>query len=223
VQRHVNITIPWLLEDGKVVTVVVPSVEETSITDLQAGVDALARRIKKSNLREVLSRTASRDTLRRLASGQSAGFTRLLSALLGLSRLDFLRGEERRKYYAVDPSKRLMSEDISAGTVVVSNIGSIQSGSTGKFALLDVIAPQVFAVGISGVRESPTVVTGDSGDKTIAIRSTLPFCLCFDHRAFEFGELLPFIGRLNKFFADPTLLLPLLGDTPRPDLSMSTA
>ena len=212
VQRHVNVTLPWLLEDGKVVTVVVPSVEGASIVDLQTRLEALARRINGSNLNELLNRTARLDTLRRLASGQATGFTRLLSAMLGLSKFDSLRGAERRKYYAADPLKRLTPEDVSAGTVVVSNIGAIKSGNTGKFALLDVVAPQVFAVGVSAVRESPAVVRGGNGEKIVAIRSTLPFCLCFDHRAFEFGELLPFLRRLDQFFADPSLLVPLLGD-----------
>ena len=219
VQRHVNVTLPWLLSDGKVVTVVVPRVEETSIVDLQTGIEALARKIDGSNLREVLNRTASRDTFRRLASGQAAGFTRLLSVLLGLSKLDSLRGDERRKYYAVDPSKRLAPEDINSGTVVISNVGSIQSGGTGKFALLDIVAPQVFAVGISAVRESPVVVTGGAGEMAVAIRSILPLCLVFDHRAFEFGELLPFLRRLDQLFADPSLLLPLLGGPAQPVLS----
>jgi pyruvate dehydrogenase E2 component (dihydrolipoamide acetyltransferase) len=218
VQRHVNVTLPWLLENGKVVTVVVPHVEETSIADLQAGIESLARRIDGSNLPEVLNQTASRDTLQRLMSGQAAGFTRLLSALLGLSKFTSLHGKERRRYYAVDPSARLTPEDISTGTVVVSNIGSIQGGRTGKFALLDIVAPQVFAVGISAVRESAVVVTGRSGEKTVTIRSVLPFCLVFDHRAFEFGELLPFLTHLDRLFADPSLLVPLLDGAAQPAL-----
>ena len=221
VQRHVNITLPWLLENGKVVTVVVPRVEETSIMELQAGIEALAGRIDGSNLQEVLTQTASRDTIRRLASGQAAGFVRVLSVLLGLSRLAPLRGEERRRYYAADPSLRLTPQDINTGTVVVSNTGSIQSGQTGKFALLDIVAPQVFAVGVSAVRDSPVVVAAADGQKTVAIRSILPFCLVFDHRAFEFSELLPFLRRLDQLFADPKLLLPLLGDAPLPALTRS--
>ena len=221
VQRHVNVTLPWLLDDGKVVTVVVPHAEETSIVDLQAGIEALAQRIAGSNLREVLNQAASRDTLRRLASGQAAGFMRLISALLRLSKLDSLRGEERRRYYAADSSTRLTPRDISTGTVVVSNIGSIQSRHTGKFALLDIVAPQVFAVGISAIREAPVVVTGGTGEKIIAIRSVLPFCLVFDHRAFEFGELLPFLERLDQFFSDPSLLLPLLGDAQPADADLT--
>jgi pyruvate dehydrogenase E2 component (dihydrolipoamide acetyltransferase) len=134
-----------------------------------------------------------------------------VSLLLGLTRLPRLKGEERRKYYSLDPSKRLTAKDINAGTVVVSNIGSLQGGHSGKFGLIDIVAPQVFTVGISAVAERPSVVTGKDGEKTVGIRSILPFCLVFDHCAFEFGELLPFLRRLDQLFADPSELLPLIG------------
>ena len=210
VQRHVNVTLPWLLADGKVVTVVVPRAEEASIVELQSYVNRLAERIGNSNMHEVLNRTATHDTIHKLKTGQMAGFARLVSVLLGLTRFTRLKGKERRKYYARDPSKRLTAKDINAGTVVISNIGSIQAGQTGRFGLIDVVAPQVFAVGISAVQERPSVVTGAGGEKTVGIRSVLPFCLVFDHRAFEFGELLPFLRRLDQLFANPSQLLPLM-------------
>ena len=94
---------------------------------------------------------------------------------------------------------------------MVSNIGSIQSGVPGKFGLLDVITPQVFAVGISAIEERPGIVRDADGHKTIGIRSFLPFCLVFDHRAFELGELLPFVRRLDEIFARPQELIPLIG------------
>jgi pyruvate dehydrogenase E2 component (dihydrolipoamide acetyltransferase) len=211
VQPHVNVTLPWLLEDGKVVTVVVPRVEEASIVKLQSSMNRLAERIANSNMSEVLNRAASHDTIRKIATGQLAGFSRLVSLLLGLTRPTFLRGAERKRYYSLDPSERLTAKDINSGTVVVSNIGSIQGGQTGKFGLIDIVAPQVFAIGISAVQERPSVVTGKDGEKTIGIRSILPFCLVFDHRAFEFGELLPFLERLDQLFANPSEMLPLMG------------
>jgi pyruvate/2-oxoglutarate dehydrogenase complex dihydrolipoamide acyltransferase (E2) component len=140
-----------------------------------------------------------------------AGFSRVASVLLGLTRLPRLKGGERREYYSLDPSKRLTEKDINAGTVVVSNIGSIQGGHAGMFGLIDIVAPQVFAIGISAVAERPSVITSKDGEKSVGIRSILPFCLVFDHRAFEFGELLPFLKRLDQLFANPSELLPLTG------------
>ena len=132
VQRHVNVTLPWLLADGKVVTVVVPRVEEASIVELQSYINRLAERIGNSNMHEVLNRTATHDTIHKLKTGQMAGFARLVSVLLGLTRFTRLKGKERRKYYARDPSKRLTAKDINAGTVVISNIGSIQDRADGQ-------------------------------------------------------------------------------------------
>jgi hypothetical protein len=159
----------------------------------------------------VLSRTALHDTLRKLGSGHPAGFARVVSLFLGLTRLDRLRGSARREYYSIDPSERLTVGNINTGTVVVSNVGSLGEGLAGRFGLLDIVSPQVFAVGISRLQERPGVVQGTGGGKTVGIRSILPFCLVFDHRAFELGELVPFLERLESFFSDPTRIMSILG------------
>jgi pyruvate/2-oxoglutarate dehydrogenase complex dihydrolipoamide acyltransferase (E2) component len=208
-QPHVNVTIPWLLEDGTTLSVVFPRVEEKSLAELQDAIDRLGRGIKNSDLREVLSVTALHDTLRRVRSGNPAGIMRVISAALGLNRLPFLRGTSRKSYYGTDASTRLGARDIDAGTVVVSNIGSIRKEGDGKFLLIDVIDPQVFAVGISALQERPGIATGQDGVKTVGIRTVLPLCLVFDHRAFEFSALLPFLERVGRLLADPSLILPL--------------
>ena len=47
------------------------------------------------------------------------------------------------------------------------------------------------------------VITNDKGEKEIAIRKTLGFCIAFDHRAIDFAEIIPFIKRLDEIFANP--------------------
>lgn len=52
--------------------------------------------------------------------------------------------------------------DILGGTVTVSNLGSIYRGP-GQVALLEILPPQVFAVGISALQEKPGVYTDQRG------------------------------------------------------------
>lgn len=101
-----------------------------------------------------------------------------------------------------DPGEGLSPADIGDSTVTVSNIGSI-CRSPGQFSLLEILPPQVFAVGISAMQERPGVFTDRSGEKAIGIRKILPMCLAFDHRVLDFGDLIPFISRLDKLFAEP--------------------
>lgn len=107
--------------------------------------------------------------------------------------------------HASTDSSRLSAADLLGGTVTVSNIGSI-CRSSGHIALLEILPPQVFAVGIAAMQEKPGVWTGPSGQPSIGIRKVLPMCLAFDHRVLDFIELVPFLSTLDAIFADPSIL-----------------
>lgn len=95
-----------------------------------------------------------------------------------------------------------LPKDIAGGTVTVSNLGSI-CRTSGAVALLEIISPQVLAVGIASVQEKPGVFVNQAGEKEIGIRTFLSMCLAFDHRAFDFGDIVPFIQRLDGIFQKP--------------------
>lgn len=97
----------------------------------------------------------------------------------------------------------LFPKDIASGTVTVSNLGSICK-TNGSLALLEIIPPQVFAIGIASTQEKPGVYHNQNGTKEIGIRQYLPMSLTFDHRAFDFGDIVPFIERLDDIFQNPS-------------------
>ena len=69
--------------------------------------------------------------------------------------------------------------------------------------LLEILPPQVFAVGISALQENPGVYTDQRGEKAIGVRRYLPMCLAFDHRVMDFSGLVPFLKRMDEIFASP--------------------
>lgn len=103
---------------------------------------------------------------------------------------------------AFDPRGGLSPEHITGSTVTVSNIGSI-CRSPGHFGLLEILPPQIFVVGISAAQDRPGVYTDAEGRQQIGVRKILPICLAFDHRALDFGSLVPFLQRMDKIFAEP--------------------
>ena len=70
-------------------------------------------------------------------------------------------------------------------------------------ALLEIIPPQIFAIGIGATQKKPVVVQDDNGIDRIDIRQVLPMCIAFDHRALDFGEIVPFLERLDDIFDNP--------------------
>ena len=104
----------------------------------------------------------------------------------------------------VDISGQLNPKDMLNGTITVSNIGSICK-APGQFNLIDVIAPQTTAIGISAIQRQPRVCVVD-GEEKILPRSVMPICIAFDHRAMGFYDIVPFIDRLEEVFAAPEVI-----------------
>ncbi len=91
-------------------------------------------------------------------------------------------------------SKKLTADDITGGTVTVTNVGS-----TGNAFLLPVInQPQVMILSTDGVRRRPVVVTDDTGAESIAIHSVGNLTLGWDHRAFDGAYAAQFLERVKE-------------------------
>lgn len=164
----VNIDVPWLLPDGKMISLTAFGVERKSLREIAADMEALRARVERTDFDMLL---------RAIATGQIQNI----------------------------PADWVQPDQVAAGTVTVSNLGSI-CRTSGSVALLEILPPQVLAVGVSALQEKPGVFVNAEGRKEIGIRKTLPLCLAFDHRAFDFGDVVPMIQRLDELFAAPQAL-----------------
>jgi len=200
---QIDISIPWVLASGKMVTLVVPNVEKMSLNDIAAYILNIAKRIENTNIDEVLYRTVYTDTINELKKFNLRVIRRILTAKFSSYKVRGLQGKEKEDYYNIPDDERLTEKDISAGTVTVSNIGSLYKEQRGLFGLLEIIPPQVFAIGISSIQEKPGVYLDENGNKEIGIRKILPMCLAFDHRAVDFSSIIPFLKKLDEIFASP--------------------
>lgn len=50
------------------------------------------------------------------------------------------------------------------------------------------------------------VITDSFGNKSIEARKVLPICIAFDHRALDFGDIVPFLKRLDDIFENPKVI-----------------
>ena len=109
----------------------------------------------------------------------------------------------KKDYYKIPEKDRLTKEDIKQGTVTISNIGSITRGIPGRVSLLSIIPPQIFVACIGSVTKRPVVKQDENGNDYVAVGQEMPIDLVFDHRALDFGDLVPFIQRLEDIFRNP--------------------
>jgi pyruvate/2-oxoglutarate dehydrogenase complex dihydrolipoamide acyltransferase (E2) component len=201
--EDINISIPWLLPDGRMITPIITKANKMSLDDISGAITVLGQKIEHTNIDEMLYQAAYADTVGELKKLNLTMISRLLSSAFGRQKLIHLKGEEKRRYYNTSEELRLTENDIMDGTVTVSNIGSLYSEQRGYFGLLEVVPPQVLAVGISAIQEKPGVFLDPAGIQQIGVRKFIPICLAFDHRAVDFDTLIPFLKRLDEIFAHP--------------------
>lgn len=203
---EINVSIPWLLSDGKMITPILFNAQKKSLDEISASISDLTQRIEKTNVNEMLYQAVVTDTVDELKKMNLSGIRRILAAKISGHRVKGLKGKEKNTYYKIPENKRLTHKDIVNGTVTISNIGSLYKEQRGFFALLEIIPPQIFAVGIGSVQEKPGIYLDENGTKQIGIRKILPMCLAFDHRAVDFSSLVPFLKRADEIFAKPNII-----------------
>ncbi len=205
-QGSVNITVPWLLPDGRMITPVVQHVDAMTLDELSDSIARLGDRISHTNVDELLYRAVVHDTLQELGRLHLNVLGRIIASKVSFHRVKGLSGKEKEQYYQIPESERLTDRDLTCGTMTVSNIGSLYREQKGCFGLLEIIPPQVFVVGLGAILDRPGVYQTSQGEKAIGIRKILPMCLVFDHRAVDFNALVPFLRKLDGIFADPSVI-----------------
>ena len=210
---EINISIPMVMSDGRMMTVNVRGFEKMGLDEISDKIADVRRRMENTILEEAMYEASFANTINELKKGKilkAAG--RLFGAKTGKHRIRLLSGEERRNYYSISEEDRLTGYDIEQGTVTVSNLGSLDRNLTGSVSLLEIIPPQVAAFGIGAIQDKVTCATDSCGVKTADFRKILPICIAFDHRALDFGDVIPFIKRCNIIFENPEIIHNWLDD-----------
>ncbi len=206
---NIDISVPWTLPDGKMMTITMKDVGNRTLKNMAEYTDDINRRLKKTNLTEALYSVSLHDTLDRLTSRH---FFSALIRLYGSKsnprhKVEPLKGEAKRRYDAIPDTEKIVYEDLKQGTITVSNIGAASKGVRGYLDMLMIIPPQICAIGVSAMQKRPVVVEEENGDKHVEIRTLMPMCICFDHRALDFSELKPFLYRMEEIFKEPSIIM----------------
>lgn len=199
----INTSLPWKLADGRMITPTIEHTESMTLNDLNEAIGILGTKINQTNIDELIYKAVVTNTLNELKKGNLGVIQRILA---NFARIKRLKGNEKKLYYAIPETERLTDDNLVSGTVTVSNIGSLYKEQKGNFALLEIVPPQIFAVGLGAIQEKPGIFVKENGEKEIGIRNTLPMCLVFDHRAVDFDALVPFLKKLDTIFERPEVM-----------------
>ena len=206
---NIDISVPWILPSGEMMTITMKDMGNKTLKEIAEYQADINRRLEKTNLTEALYSVSFHDTVDKLKKGH---VIKALKRLYGANtnkrhRIQRLKGEEKKAYNAIPETDRITRTDLKQGTITVSNVGADTRGLSGEVAMLMVIPPQVCVIGIGTLQRKPVVITDENGNETVEIRTILPMNICFDHRALDFGEVRPFLSKMEEFFQNPGLIL----------------
>jgi pyruvate dehydrogenase E2 component (dihydrolipoamide acetyltransferase) len=94
-------------------------------------------------------------------------------------------------------AKKLGPDSFSGGTITITNPGPFGTLITGAV----INQPQVAILSTDGVARKPVVVTGPTGEESIAIHSVGLLALTFDHRAIDGAYAARFLVRMAEVIA----------------------
>lgn len=202
--EDINISMPMALPSGEMMTVNLHNFESKNLDEMAEYIADVSKRLENTDMNEAMFEVSLDNTFKALKRGKVLQTVyRLIGSKTGKHRVKTLSGKAKKEYRKIPETDRLTKSDIEQGTVTFSNTGSIYRGQTGTVGLLEIIPPQICAFAIGAAYDKPLVITDENGEKSIEIRRVLPFCIAFDHRALDFGDILPFIKRLDDIFENP--------------------
>ena len=199
-KKQVNISVPLLLANQEMVTINLLGFENKSLTQMQEYIDRTKEKIENCNIEIPLYRVCIENLKSDFKNGH---FLKVLGAIVGTiigkSKTSKPKKDEIRKYNKIPAENKILPRDLVPGTITISNLGSLYKNLKGYMTLLEIIPPQVCAIGIGAVQEKAGILI-KKDKKEIGIKSILPVCIVFDHRALNFNEVIPFIKKLDEIF-----------------------
>ncbi len=205
---EVHFSVPMQLPNGEMMTINFHNFESKTLDEMSEYILDVSRRIKNTNLTEAMFEVSMDNTITALKKGKlKTVVCRLLGAKLGKHKIKTLSGKAKKEYLSIPESDRITKKDIEQGTITVSNIGSIDKNRYGFLPILEIIPPQTAVVGVYAASDRPVVVTGENGEKEIAIRRILPITLLFDHRVCEYGDVLGFLNKIQDICDNPEQIM----------------
>lgn len=204
--EEINISMPCKVDEKNTITIQVQNTHQKSLAEIDSYVTDVRRRAANTNLDELYFRVAFKESMEELKRGKlPLVLRRLYVGRVGKDKVYPLTGKAKKEYDRIPEKDRLTIGDVRQGTLVVTNVGSILRESPITVDLLEIIPPQILAIALTAAKEKPVFVI-ENGEKVLKPRLLMTICIAFDHRAYDFDAMVPFIKKLDEIFANPKVM-----------------
>ncbi len=201
--ENIDVSMPVVLKTGEMMTINMHAMESKSMSQMRDAIAGSMRRANNSDMNEVMFEVSMDNTVQGLKKGKIAQtLYRLIGSKTGKHKVKTLSGNAKKEYYSIPVSDRLTKHDIEQGTITISNLGSIYRKWKGECTILEIIPPQLVAIGVGASQQKP--VCTPQGDFASAL--ILPLTVAFDHRALDMGDMVPFFEKLDEIFENTEMI-----------------
>lgn len=205
--ENIDISMATILPSGEMMTTNCHDFDKKDLDEMTAYIKDLRKRAEQSNLNEAMYTVSFNRTIKTIKEGKIIeALLRILGAKTGKNKIHTLKGKAKKAYHNISETERLGDKDIEQGTITISNIGSLDLSQRGAVALLEIVPPQVCAIAIGAVQKRAVVKENKYGKDEVVSGKVLPICIAFDHRAMDFGDIVPFTKKLDEIFANPEII-----------------
>ncbi len=204
IKKHVDIAVPILLETGETFPVKVSACEEKSLKEISLRTAELAKLIQTSDVDRVLFDLLTKRTVGFIVKGKFlTTFVQTFRGFFGKGRVASFKGIFE---HAPRGEGCLSPDDLDEGTVCLTNLGAVNKTLNGRVTNAPLLFPQVFLMAVGVARDENYVYKNDKGEIEMGTKKILPITLTFDHRVGGFGDILPYIKKLDEIFANPEVI-----------------
>lgn len=204
IKKHIDIALPVLLDDGKTFPVKLRKAEEKSLKEIALRTVELTHMLKTNDLDLLLFNMIAQRTVGFLLKGKIISTVAQTAAgYFGKNKI--AKFSEIGKLAPKGP-EYLEIQDVNEGTVCFTNLGAVNKTLNGRVTNAPLLFPQVFLMAIGCARDENYVFRNEKGEIDMGTKKILPITITFDHRIGGFGDILPFIKKLDEIFANPEVM-----------------
>ena len=204
---HMDISMPMILPSGEMMTVNMHDMGNKTLTEMTEAINDSVRRAKNTDMNEVMYEVSLDNTLQGLKNLKiKQTINRLIGSKTGKHKVHTLSGKAKKEYYSIPETERLTKHDIEQGTTTISNLGSVYRPFRGECTILEIIPPQVTTFAINAAQKMPVVKTNEDGTDEIVVGTVMPITVAIDHKALDYGDIVPFFKKLDEIFANPSII-----------------
>lgn len=205
VKKHIDVAVPVFMETGETFPVKLCKLEEKNMREISEEMDRLLNTLKETDVDRVLFDVIAQRIIGFVLKGKiGMAMSQVISGYFGKYKVASFAGIF--KHANRDPKKSLQPYELNEGTICLTNLGSIGRELKGNVTYAPILYPQVFIMAIGAVKDVEYAYRNEKGEVDLGTKKVLPINIMFDHRIGGFGDIVPFIRKLDEIFDNPEVI-----------------